>query len=120
MAIFNNPHPLLDNNSGNFKAYSFNVELTDCSVDSGVYKFHLSADIDEDYILQLINEKKVSFVIQIENKPFYIQTFKAQDSQLEVKIEIKYDTVSSDFSFDITPLLITNCPLSYFTGIKFQ
>ena len=114
MAIFNNPYPLLDNVLGNFKDNNFNVELAECSVENGIYKFHLKADIDEENILELINSGKASFAVKIENKPFYVESYKANpETPFEIKVDIEYGSISSDFSFGITPIIVTNTPILY-------
>lgn len=114
MAIFNSPHPLLDNSSGNFKDFHFNVELSECKIEAGVYKFHLKAEIDEDNILGLISSGEVAFAVKIENKPYYVKSFKAdKTTPFEIFIDIPYESISSEFSFDIKPILVTNSEISY-------
>lgn len=114
MAIFNNPHPLLDNTRGNFKDNNFNVELAECSVENGIYMFLIKAYVDEENILGLINSGKASFAVKIENKPFYVESYKANsETPFEIKVDIEYGSISSDFSFEITPIIVTNTQLVY-------
>ena len=114
MAIINNPHPLLDNEKGNFEDFHFDVEIIDCSITEGVYFFHFIAEIDEENIKKIIEDNIASFGVRIENKPFFIEVFKAElTSPYEIKVEIDFETVSSDFSFEISPLIITNSEFQY-------
>jgi hypothetical protein len=114
MAIFNSPHPLLDNSSGNFKGFYFNVELSDCKVEDGIYIFHLKAQIDEDNILSLIDKGLVAFAVKIENKPYFVKSYKAdQKNPFDIVVEIPYESISSEFNFEIKPLLVTNSAFVY-------
>ena len=44
MAIFNNPHPLLDNEKGNFLDQEFNCELLESKIQDGLYSFQMLSD----------------------------------------------------------------------------
>jgi hypothetical protein len=114
MAIINNPYPLLDNDKGNFDDHHFDVEITECYINEGVYYFKFKAQIDEENIFNLIHDSKASFAIKVENKPFYVKIFRTSEKSLfEIDIEIKYENVSSDFSFEFTPLILTNTSFEY-------
>jgi hypothetical protein len=114
MAIINNPYPLLDNDKGNFNESHFDVEITECYINEGVYYFKFKAEIDEENINNLIHDSKASFAIKVENKPFYVKIFRTSEKSLfEIDIEIKYENVSSDFSFEFTPLILTNTSFEY-------
>jgi hypothetical protein len=114
MAIFNSPHPLLDNVRGNFEYNTFNCELAECKVENGIYHFYLTAEIDEENILDLIEQGDVSFAVKIESPPFFVKTWKAnKDNPLGIKIEISYETVSADLYFELTPLIVSNKEIVY-------
>jgi hypothetical protein len=114
MAIFNNPFPLLDNEKGNFSDWTFDCELKDSKIENGKYYFHFKATLDEEVIENLIEEEFVSFVIKVESRPYFYKFFKSgSDSLYEVKFELDYKDVSSNFSFNFTPLLITNQAFAY-------
>lgn len=114
MAIFNSPHPLLDNLKGNFKFHTFNCEMSMCSVEDEVYKFLLKAEIDEENILELIENGDASFAVKVENQPYFVKSWKADShTPFEIKIEIPYDSVSADFEFEFSPLIVSNKALTY-------
>ncbi|MEY3965984.1 MAG: hypothetical protein RL263_1153 [Bacteroidota bacterium] len=114
MAIINNPHPLLDNNKGNFEDFHFEVEIIKCAVSEGLYQFHFKAEIDEENITNLIDDKKALFAVKIENKPYYCEVFKSHyENPYEVVVDIEFEKVSSDFSFEITPLILTSSAIEY-------
>jgi hypothetical protein len=114
MAIFNSPHPLLDNFRGNFKHHTFNCELAKCSVEDGVYHFHLTAEIDEENILDLIENGDASFAVKVENQPYFVKSWKAdRGTPFEIKIEIPYESVSADLEFDFSPVIVTNKAFTY-------
>jgi hypothetical protein len=113
MAIFNNPFPVLDNSFGNFSNYQFSVECISSKVENGIYSFGFKSAINEPIILDLIENKKVCFCIQLDCKPFIRKIYKAEDLYDEVTFEINYEDIPSNFHFEFTPLLITETPLDY-------
>lgn len=114
MAIVNNPYPLLDNEKGSFDNNHFDVEIKECSVNDGVYHFQFNADINEEIIKNLIDQNAASFAVKVENKPFFFKIFKAElTNPYEITIDINFESVSSDFSFEFTPLILTNYEFEY-------
>jgi len=114
MPIFNNPHPLLDNEKGNFNSHEFSCELIESNIKKGLYTFYFVAHITEPNILKLIESDLVLFAIKVDCKPYYSKIFKSSaEANLEVNIAIDYEDIPADFSFEFTPLLITNSKLDY-------
>ncbi|SHM75847.1 hypothetical protein [Polaribacter sp. KT 15] len=114
MAIFNNPHPLLDNEKGNFLDQEFNCELLESKIQGGLYSFHFEAEITEPNILNLIEKQTVLFVIKVDCKPYYSKVFNATTANpFEVNFNIEYEEIPADFSFEFTPLLIAKKTFSY-------
>lgn len=114
MPIFNNPHPLLDNDNGNFNSHEFTCELTESKIKDGLYSFHFLADISEPNVLELIESELVFFAVKVDCKPYYSKIFKSTlKTNLEVNIDIDYEDIPADFSFDFAPLLITNSKQDY-------
>tara|TARA_R110002049_G_scaffold269029_2_gene445797 strand:+ start:1173 stop:2012 length:840 start_codon:yes stop_codon:yes gene_type:complete len=114
MAIFNNPHPLLDNEKGNFLDQEFNCELLESQIQNGLYTFHFKAEITEPNMLNLIKENIVLFVIKVDCKPYYSKVFNATlENPLEVTFNIEYEEIPADFSFEFTPLLIAKNTFKY-------
>lgn len=114
MPIFNNPYPLLDNEKGNFEDSSFDCELVESKIENGIYFFHFKADIEDDVLNNLIDEGIVSFAIKVESRPYFLDFFKADsNNKFEITVELDYKEVSSDFSFDFTPVLISNIAFKY-------
>lgn len=114
MAIFNNPHPLLDNEKGNFLDKEFNCELLESKIQDGLYSFHFKAEITEANILNLIENETVLFVIKVDCKPYYSKVFNATSGNpYEVYFNIEYEEIPANFSFEFTPLLIAKNTFNY-------
>lgn len=114
MPIFNNPHPLLDNEKGNFSSHEFTCELKESRIKDGLYSFHFIAEVTEPNIIKLMDEDSVIFVIKVDCKPYYSRIFKASTkNNLEVLFDIDYEEIPADFSFEFSPILITKSELAY-------
>ena len=113
MPIFNNPYPLLDNEKGNFQYSSFDCELVESKIENGVYFFQFKAKLDDDVLTNLIDEGKVSFVVKVESKPYFLNYYRSSKDNYEIEIELDYKDISSGFSFEFTPLLVSNVALDY-------
>jgi hypothetical protein len=113
MGIINHPYPLLDNDTGNFSNFSFDAELVECKIEDGLYKFHVKAETDEPSIEKLVTDGDAAFVLQVDCKPFLRKLFKAENKGWEIIVELDYREIPSDFSFELTPLVITEKALSY-------
>ena len=114
MSIFNNPYPLLNNQIGNFSNYKFSVELSEnFRIENGIYNFNFQMEVDEPIINSLIENGDASFCIQTDSKPFYRKLFKSTLNKKEVVIEINYEEIPSEFTFEFTPLIITEKSIKY-------
>ncbi|MDG1056242.1 MAG: hypothetical protein P8O83_00825 [Flavobacteriaceae bacterium] len=113
MPIFNNPYPLLDNEKGNFQYSSFDCELVESKIENGIYFFQFKAELNDDVLTNLIDEGIVSFVVKVESKPYFLNYYRSSKNNYEIEIELDYKDISSGFSFEFTPLLISNVALDY-------
>jgi hypothetical protein len=113
MPIFNNPYPLLNNEKGNFQYSSFDCKLVESKLEKGIYFFQFKAELNDDVLSGLIDEGKVSFVVKVESKPYFLNYYRSSKDNYEVEITLDYKEISSEFRFEFTPILISNVALDY-------
>tara|TARA_B100000674_G_C37877172_1_gene932532 strand:+ start:424 stop:1251 length:828 start_codon:yes stop_codon:yes gene_type:complete len=113
MPIFNNPYPLLNNEKGNFQYSSFDCKLVESKLEKGIYFFQFKAELNDDVLSGLIDEGKVSFVVKVESKPYFLNYYRSSKGNYEVEITLDYKEISSEFRFEFTPMLISNVALDY-------
>jgi hypothetical protein len=107
MAIKRNPYPILERDYGDFEHHSFDATLINAQVLEGLFSFHFRSEFDEPVLLELLNQKKVLFVVKVDSKPFFSKTFYSDSSNPnEVFISVSYDDVPSTFDFEFTPMLL--------------
>jgi hypothetical protein len=117
MAIINNPHPILNNEYGNFTGFEFNIDNSLCTIQNGVYSFKFTASLDEDNLLSLLDNNDIEFVVEAVSKPFFSKIYKSNPAKpLEVNIEIPCEEAPSGFSFEFNALLITSKAIIYKNG----
>ena len=116
MAIFNNPYPILSNINGNFNDLDseFNCIISNIEFSDNKYKFNIKAEVlNEPVIEDLLIKGDVEFVIRVNSKPFFRKTYKTTDSYDTINFEIDYKELSSEFSFEISPQIITTKKIIY-------
>jgi len=116
MAIFNNPYPILNNSSGNFKDVEaeFNCIISNVEFSESKYKIELRAEIINEPILEeMLNNGKIVFAVSLDSKPFYRKVFRSNNNPNTVKIEIDYREISSEFAFELSPRLLTETDMIY-------